>query len=246
MSNLIDLIPKMISNTSSIGTALASSVYINNDNGYDFNPFRLFDKDSNSADGHRFTTNAVCPQWVQFKFNNPMCVNAYSLRAESTIWLYNIGSCLPKTWNFMASNTGSFTGEEIILDTITNFMVQKNDNTEHIFYFNNSTEYIYYRLLWTDLDRTDSFKRWTIVNEGGLYYVSYNKYLIMQNNEYYSIKDNTLTELGVPTDDTQKEEWFNNYGVNDLKLALLTPDENGNKLINSLDNQFQVRMMKSR
>ncbi|MFC0905915.1 hypothetical protein ACFHWD_14660 [Clostridium sp. MT-14] len=70
-----------------------------------------------------------------------------------------------------------------------------------------------------------------------------NKYLIMQNNEYYSLKDNALTELGIPTDNTQKEEWFNDYGVDDLKLALLTPDEGGNKLINSLDNQFEVRMM---
>lgn len=50
--------------------------------------------------------------------------------------------------------------------------------------------------------------------------------------------------LGIPTDDTQKEEWFNTYGVDDLKDALLTPDTNGNKLIDSLDSQFEIRMMK--
>lgn len=67
-----------------------------------------------------------------------------------------------------------------------------------------------------------------------------NKYLIMQNNEYYSMQDNVLTLLGIPTDDTQLEQWFNDYGVDNLNTALLTPDTNGNKLINSLDNQFQI------
>lgn len=72
------------------------------------------------------------------------------------------------------------------------------------------------------------------------------KCLIKQNNQYYSIKDNTITQLGAPTDDTQKEQWFDDYGVEDLKDALLTPDTNGNKLIDSLDNQFEVRMMKAK
>ncbi|WP_195603738.1 hypothetical protein [Clostridium tyrobutyricum] len=74
-------------------------------------------------------------------------------------------------------------------------------------------------------------------------YVEYHKYLIKQNDKYYSIKDNILTELGIPTDATQKEQWFNDYGVDDLKDALLTPDENGKKLIGSLDDKFEVRMI---
>lgn len=76
--------------------------------------------------------------------------------------------------------------------------------------------------------------------------INSSKYLIKQNNQYYSIKDNILTLLGIPTDDAQKEQWFDDYGVEDLKDALLTPDTNGNKLIDSLDNQFEVRMMKAK
>ncbi|MFC0903931.1 hypothetical protein ACFHWD_04395 [Clostridium sp. MT-14] len=72
----------------------------------------------------------------------------------------------------------------------------------------------------------------------------HSKFLIKQSNEYYSVQNNTLTKLGTPTDDTQLEQWFNDYGVDDLNTALLTPDANGNKLINSLDDQFQIRMMK--
>jgi hypothetical protein len=70
-----------------------------------------------------------------------------------------------------------------------------------------------------------------------------NYYLIMQQGKYYSVKDNQITELGIPTDNTQKQQWFNDYGVNDLKEALLTSDTNGNKLIDSLDDKFEVRMM---
>jgi hypothetical protein len=65
----------------------------------------------------------------------------------------------------------------------------------------------------------------------------------MQQGKYYSVKDNQITELGIPTDNTQKQQWFNDYGVNDLKEALLTSDINGNKLIDSLDDKFEVRMM---
>ncbi|MFC0903932.1 hypothetical protein ACFHWD_04400 [Clostridium sp. MT-14] len=245
MSNLIDLIPKMTSNTSSIGTVSASSVY------RDSMPFKLFDKDNNNADGHRFATNANCPQWVEFKFNNPTCVNAYGLRAESTLWQFNMGSCLPKTWLFMASNTGLFTGEEIILDTITNFMAQKNDNTEPIFYFNNNTKYIYYRLLWTDLDRTDNRKEWTIINEWGLYYHQYNKYLIKQNDQYYNInsenyQNGAFIPLTLTGGNTPNEDDYNNLGfdnINDLCVPITVGDETF-KPIDKLNTQFEIRMLR--
>ncbi|WP_368488363.1 hypothetical protein [Clostridium sp. BJN0013] len=74
-------------------------------------------------------------------------------------------------------------------------------------------------------------------------YVEYHKYLIKQSDKYFSMKDNVLIELSLPTDDIQKQQWFNNYGVDDLKNTLLTPDENGNKLIDSLNSQFEIRMM---
>ena len=76
--------------------------------------------------------------------------------------------------------------------------------------------------------------------------LKWNKYLIKQGDNYYSIQNSALTQLGTPTDDTQKKQWFNDYGVDDLKGALLTPDENGNKLIDSLNSQFEIRMMKAK
>ncbi|PJI07026.1 MULTISPECIES: hypothetical protein [Clostridium] len=69
-------------------------------------------------------------------------------------------------------------------------------------------------------------------------------FLIVQDEKYYSIKNNVLTLLGIPTDDIQKEQWFNDYGIDDLKTALLTHDSNSTKLIDKLDDKFQIRMMK--
>ncbi|ADK16158.1 hypothetical protein [Clostridium ljungdahlii] len=74
--------------------------------------------------------------------------------------------------------------------------------------------------------------------------VNTNKFLIKQGTQYYSIKNNVLTLLGLPTDDTQKEKWFNDNGVDDLKTALLTPQSDGSKLIDKLDEKFEIRMMK--
>ncbi|MFC0903685.1 hypothetical protein ACFHWD_03150 [Clostridium sp. MT-14] len=42
------------------------------------------------------------------------------------------------------------------------------------------------------------------------------KYLVKQQDKYYMIKDENLIELGIPTDNIQLEQWFNDYGVDDL------------------------------
>lgn len=98
------------------------------------------------------------------------------------------------------------------------------------------------RLYYTNYD-TNSGRATKIFYPCNLY-VEYKRYLIKQNEKYYSVKDGSLTLLGIPADDAQKQQWFNDYGANDLKESLLTPNENGNKLIDSLDDKFEVRMMK--
>ena len=43
------------------------------------------------------------------------------------------------------------------------------------------------------------------------------KYLIKQNNQYYTLQENgSLYLLGVPEDNTQLENWFNNYGISNI------------------------------
>ncbi|MFC0903675.1 hypothetical protein ACFHWD_03100 [Clostridium sp. MT-14] len=43
-----------------------------------------------------------------------------------------------------------------------------------------------------------------------------NKYLIKQQGKYYVIKDGSPIELGIPTDDVQLEQWFYDYGIDDI------------------------------
>lgn len=43
------------------------------------------------------------------------------------------------------------------------------------------------------------------------------KYLINQDNNYYSTKSNFLN-LGQPTDNTQLENWYNKYGADDVNI----------------------------
>lgn len=42
------------------------------------------------------------------------------------------------------------------------------------------------------------------------------KYLIKQQDKYYSIKDGNPIELGIPMDNDQLERWFNDYGIYDI------------------------------
>lgn len=77
------------------------------------------------------------------------------------------------------------------------------------------------------------------------------KFLIKQGDKYYSIKDNPVTLLGIPIDENQKEQWFNDYGADDLKEVLLKDNNIQNFKSNSktliegklftfnLDNNFK-------
>lgn len=51
-------------------------------------------------------------------------------------------------------------------------------------------------------------KLWSEVN---------NKFLIKQNEDYYSIKSNFYS-IGQPTDNTQLENWYNKYGTDDINI----------------------------
>lgn len=120
-------------------------------------------------------------------------------------------------------------------------LFEKTDlaNKEHSFMFctNDENSSIYSVFDAIDIDSNGILKP---------YNPNLNKYLIMKNNQYYSVKDNSLTLLGIPTDDTQKEQWFNDYGVDALKAALLIPQSDGSKLIDKLDDKFEIRMMKTK
>ena len=180
--------------------------------------------------------------------------NFYSSYSYSDDAGYTISGCVNKQWGAHPPNPAymwvSNTENKRAINFITNITI--NDSVRTISYILNTLE--------RDLINTKgSFVANIIGDENqcptdgiqdGYWYVRttkiLNEFLIKQNNQYYSVKDNALTLLGTPADDTQKEKWFNDNGVDDLKAALLVPDSKGSKLIDKLDDKFEIRMMKAK
>jgi F5/8 type C domain len=127
-----NIIPTMTSNTSPSGVASTSSVYAS---GYD--AWRAFDKVVNSDTG-RWLSAAGTSAWLQYDFGEPKTIQKYTIVSG----LFPAGS--PKDWVFEASNTGAFTGEQVVLDrqySQTGWTTAKRGYT-----FVNSNSYRFYRI----------------------------------------------------------------------------------------------------
>lgn len=77
------------------------------------------------------------PSWLQLELPSPRAIRGYKL------FTWNVADA-PKSWTLKASNTGSFTGEEVIVHTVTN---ETNWATSEgrAFSFSNDIKYKYYR-----------------------------------------------------------------------------------------------------
>jgi hypothetical protein len=239
MSKVIDLVPTMTSNNTPSGIVTASGYY------QTYYPYKAFDKKiidiRNDIWIGRYPK--VLPEYLQYKFDEPVCVNKYSIQE------------IPYDPNYYADNfwrTGANVGSFVLLGSNdgVNFIELDSEIISQDYWKSNSifekrieniNQYLYYRIR---IDSTANLNGGYVqIGELNLSYEEQFRYLIKQDDNYYSIQNNVLTLLGTPTDDTQKEQWFNDYGIYDLREALLTLDENGKKLIDSLEDKFEVRMM---
>lgn len=128
-------VPDMTGPSTPSGTASASA----NEGGEE--PWKAFDQDNVTYWGIIGTAG-----WVQYDFgaSNEQIITSYRIYAE---WRpvgsgYGAG---PDDWTLEASNTGAFSGEETVLDTVTN-EVDGSGQGWKTFTFSNSTAYRYYRL----------------------------------------------------------------------------------------------------
>ncbi len=121
--------PAMTSATAPSGEVDASS-YAN-----PYLPFNAFD---NSSDTGWMIVGST--GWIEYKWDNDgPIINKYIIYVSS---LYE--DTEPKDWTIEGSNTGSFSGEETVLDTVTGHTTwTDNDAT---FTFLNSTAYKYIRM----------------------------------------------------------------------------------------------------
>lgn len=85
-------------------------------------------------------TNLMTSGWLQYKFLSPdIVLHSYNITSP------NIPNRAPNTFKLMASNTGSFSGEQVYLDNRSG-QTSWGVNEKRIYTFSNSNKYQYYRL----------------------------------------------------------------------------------------------------
>lgn len=107
--------------------------------------WKAFDRVTSGESNHWLDSGL--PTWVQYQFDNGLSakvINSYDVVSADS------AAQSPDTWTLEASNTGAFSGEEVVLDTQTNNDFTATFQTKN-FTFANTTAYIYYRLAITAL-----------------------------------------------------------------------------------------------
>ncbi|MGZ7444960.1 hypothetical protein [Paenibacillus sp. TH7-28] len=183
-------IPKMTSNTTPSGVASASSVWMN---GYE--AWKAFD---------RINSSIYASGSGSFKL-------AYKFPEKKTIAKYTIVStgsnnCSPKNWTFEGSNDNV---NYDILHSVTNSPSFKFGDAEKREYnFDNSNQYMYYRL-----NVSSSYSGTVFIYELEMMEVIYEyRSLIFNENEYKTYKDNKFESIGT----NLTEDLFLTYGLNDI------------------------------
>lgn len=125
----VDAIPDMTDADIPSGyLATASEAY--------YSPWKAFD---NSQGTYWYISYTTVPgHWIQIQVPEKIAVNKYLLTAQSAPSMIH-------DWTLQGSNTGAFSGEEVLLDSRVNISWASNYQ-EKTFTFENSTPFLYYRI----------------------------------------------------------------------------------------------------
>ncbi|HBJ2654312.1 TPA: discoidin domain-containing protein [Clostridium botulinum] len=213
-----NLIPKMTSNTTPIGKCKASTTY-----GTTWEAWKAFNDTCVDGDDCWATTNKN--SWLSYEFLEPIIINKYSICPRNS---GDFNTASPKNWSFEGSNNGLDWGKLDTRKDITNWQLMRNNE----FIFNNNIPYKIYKINIFD-------------NNGGYYLcvgklcmmskITYNKYLLKQNSNYYSI-DNNYMDLGTINNDEELYNVIDEYGYDDL--SILTKELNNKKVPTKLENDY--------
>jgi len=132
-TSITDSVPTMTSNTAPSGKASASTQYSAEA------AFKAFDNDTTN----RWIAAAVATGWLQYLLDSSKVINKYTISSAPSS--YSEADRAPKDWTLEASNTGAFTGEEVVLDTVVG-ETSWGDAEKRTFTFSNANAYLYYRV----------------------------------------------------------------------------------------------------
>ncbi|MFV3011828.1 discoidin domain-containing protein [Clostridium botulinum] len=204
-----NLIPKMTNNMTPSGECKSSSLYDNN-----YQAYKAFDKDNSNY--YCWYTDSLNYGWIYYKFTDTKQIEKYTITSRNVI---NTGLPMgsPKNWTFEGSNNGI---DWVILDTRMN-EINWNNNEKREYYFKNNVKYLFYRL---NISSSNNIKELGIGEIEMMERISTNKFLLKQNNQYYTIKSEfyknsnyeSITELKEKEILTQTD--FETYGIDDLNL----------------------------
>jgi hypothetical protein len=133
-SNTSDSVPLMTNYTTPSGEVIYSLDRVNQE------AYRVFD---NATPNGWSPTSGTTTGYVGYSYPTAKSINKYTVQARSGGGF--IAAANPRDWTFEASNTGDWSGEEVILDTVTNEIGWTNSE-KRTFTFENTISYLYYRM----------------------------------------------------------------------------------------------------
>ena len=134
-TNITKITPNMSSNSQDDYIVSASTTYNAN-----YQAYKAFD---GKDDDYWWETSGATTGWLQVKLPTAKVINKYKLLPPKAYT-----NKAPTSWTIQASNTGTFSGEQVTLDTRTDISGWVN-STYKEFTFNNGTPYLYYKIVVT-------------------------------------------------------------------------------------------------
>ncbi|WP_433583393.1 galactose-binding domain-containing protein [Paenibacillus amylolyticus] len=153
-----------------------------------------------------WSTNAKAPScWFRVDFGNKVKVSRYSIAIDTAV--------PPTGFNLEASDTGLFSGEQVILDSQNS--VVWNTNGRNQYDINNSNSYRYYRVNFTSGTYSMRVQEFEFLE-----YVHYSKILLSSGDKYYSLEKVLNRKSAVPVmtsaSNSEVEITANTYNASDF------------------------------
>jgi len=127
----VSIVPTMTAANQPSGWLVTEdSVYFSN------NGWKAFDP-SDSFPRPYWASGNAAPNWLQVDLPESLPINKYYVRVSSSDY--------PQDWELKGSNTGAFTGEEVLLDSRSSVTFGAS-YAELVFTFENSSPYTSYRM----------------------------------------------------------------------------------------------------
>ncbi|MCJ8172588.1 cell adhesion protein [Clostridium botulinum] len=221
-----NIIPIMTSDENTNIKLSCSAYYITQTGSKKLFPYLAFDNTVNSAWNFENQSQPTGGHWLKIFFKDrTRCIAKITIRngvhASESV----------KNFKLQGSN------DDILYEDIyVGFHPYGDlDTSKAIYEFDNNESYKYYRILIIDSYYSQSTTYGEIGELEMMEEVLSNKYLIKQNNNYYSINNNYI-DLGKIDNSEELNNIMDEYGYNDL--SILTKELNNKRIPTKLENDY--------